>query len=117
MKRFKVILKKAFKFFANPHLLLCFGLAWIITNGWCYLLLGVGMLFDISWMQAVAGGYLAFLWLPITPEKIVTTIIAMFFLRVFFPRDENTLGVLKDMLEKAKAKLRQKKEKRKQKRS
>lgn len=115
--KFSSVLKKAFFFVANPRLLLCWALAWLITNGWSYILLGLGLLFDIEWMKAVAGAYLAFLWLPVTPEKIITTIIAMFLLRLFFPKDEKTLGALRDMLEKAKARLRQKGKNRKQKRS
>jgi broad-specificity NMP kinase len=111
-------LKKIFWFFANPRLLLCWGVAWLITNGWSYIMLGLGILFDIAWMQAVAGAYLAFLWMPVTPEKIVTTIIAMFLLKLFFPKDEKTLGILRDLLEKIKAKLhrrgnKKKKEKKK----
>lgn len=54
-------IKKIFWFFANPRLLLCLGLAWIITNGWSYIMLGLGILFDVTWMQAVASAYLAVL--------------------------------------------------------
>ena len=48
----------------------------MITNGWSYILLGTETLFDIAWMKAVAAGYLAFLWLPVSPEKLVTLAIA-----------------------------------------
>lgn len=96
--------KKFLWFFANPRLLLCVGLAWMVTNGWSYMLLGIGVVLDIAWMQAVAGAYLAFLWFPFTPEKIVTVIIAIFLLRWLFPKDEKTLGILRNMMRKAKAK-------------
>ena len=33
---------------------------------------GLGMFFDIGWMKAVSGAYMAALWLPFTPEKIIT---------------------------------------------
>ncbi|MBO5836682.1 MAG: hypothetical protein J6Q92_02175 [Oscillospiraceae bacterium] len=91
-------------FFANPRLLLCVGLAWIVTNGWSYMLMGIGIVWDIAWMQAVAGAYLAFLWFPFTPEKIVTLIIAIFLLRWLFPKDEKTLGILRNMMQKLKEK-------------
>lgn len=78
-------------------------------------MLGLGMLLGIGWMQAVAGAYLTFLWLPVTPEKIVTTIIAMFLLKLFFPKDEKTLGVLRGLLEEMKAKHRRKANKKKRK--
>lgn len=105
-------LKKILWFFANPRLLLCFGIGWIITNGWSYIMLALGIAWDVGWMQAVAGAYLAFLWFPFTPEKIVTVIIAIFLLRVLFPNDKKTLAVLKGALKRAKDSHRKRKEKR-----
>ena len=101
-EKLKSKLKKIFWFFANPHLLLCFGVAWLITNGWSYIMLGMGILFDITWMQTVASAYLAFLWIPITPEKILTVLIAIFLLKCFFPKDKKTLGIMRDMFERIK---------------
>lgn len=85
------------QFVLNPRFLLCFGIAWMITNGWSYVLMGLGMLLNIHWMIAVSGAYLAFLWLPITPEKIVTVAISIELLRKLFPNDEKTLKILIDM--------------------
>ena len=90
-------IKKIIQFILNPHFLLCFGIAWLITNGWAYVLLAIGTYFNIGWMVAVAGAYLTFLWLPISPEKIVTVAIAIILLRLIFPRDQKTLAVLIDM--------------------
>lgn len=91
------ITKKVIQFILNPRLLLCFGLAWIITNGWSYIMLAAGMYFDIGWMIAVATAYLTFLWIPVTPEKIITVAISIFLLKVLFPNDQRTLAVLIDM--------------------
>lgn len=102
-------LKTLMWFLFNPRFILCFGIAWLITNGWSYILLGIGTYYGIGWMVTVAGAYLAFLWLPISPEKIVTLLIAMGLLRLFFPKDEKTLGVLKSMYAKCKEKLKRKK--------
>ncbi|MBQ2726583.1 MAG: hypothetical protein IJF78_12835 [Clostridia bacterium] len=99
-------IKKIIQFIANPKLLICVGIAWIITNGWSYILLGIGTILKIEWMIAVASGYLAFLWLPISPEKLVTVALAMVFLRFLFPGDTKTLGVLKDLYAKLKIKKR-----------
>lgn len=93
-------IKKIIQFIANPKLLICVGIAWIITNGWSYILLGIGTILKIEWMIAVASGYLAFLWLPISPEKLVTVALAMVLLRFLFPGDTKTLGVLKDLYSK-----------------
>ena len=103
-------LKKFVQFIMNPRLLLCFGLAWIITNGWSYIVFAVGTYFGIEWMIAVGGGYLAFLWLPVSPEKIVTVAISIVLLRFLFPNDQKTLAVLLHMRDKIKLKRQQKKE-------
>ena len=95
----------------NPRFLLCFSIAWMITNGWSYVFFAMGTLFDIGWMAAVGGAYLAFLWLPISPEKIVTVAIAMALLRWLFPNDEKTLGILKKLHADVIGKRKEKKEK------
>lgn len=107
-------IKKIIAFLLNPRFLFCFGLAWMITNGWCYVFLGVGAAYDIEWMIYIGTTYLAFLWLPITPEKILTIPLAIAFLRLFFPKDEKTLAVLMQMYQKAKDALKSKKKKKKE---
>lgn len=109
-------LKKIVMFIVNPRLLLCCGVAWIITNGWSYITLALGTWLDIGWMKAIAGGYIAFLWLPGTPEKIVTVAITIALLRWWFPDDEKTLAVLKDMHQKLKLKHERKKDEKRKKR-
>ncbi len=101
-EKLKKNLKKTLQFIANPRLLLCFLIGWLITNGWSYILFGIGTYYEIEWMVAVAGAYLAFLWLPISPEKLVTIAIALALLRWLFPNDTKTLAVLRGWYEKAK---------------
>lgn len=74
------------KLIFNWRFLVCFGLAWLITNGWSYLLFGLGLLLDSAWMTGVGGAYMAFLWLPVSPEKIATLAICLFLVRVLFPK-------------------------------
>ena len=104
--KLKQNLKKALQFIANPRLIICFMIGWLITNGWSYILFGIGTYLEIPWMIAVSGAYLAFLWLPISPEKLVTFAIAIALLRWLFPNDEKTLAVLKGWYAKAKAAVR-----------
>ena len=99
------------QFLLNPHFLICYLLAWLVTNGWSYILFGAGIFLNIPWMTAIASAYLAFLWLPVSPEKIVTVAIAMFLLKEFFPNDEKTLGILRQLHAKVKEKITRKKEK------
>lgn len=95
-------IKSTIDFLFNPRLLLCFGIAWIITNGWAYIAMAMGLICDIGWLATIGTTYLAFLWLPITPEKIITVAIAICLLKKLFPEDTKTLRKL--MFLKAKAK-------------
>lgn len=76
----------------NWRFLICFGLAWMITNGWSYVLFALGTVTGSTWMLAVSGAYLAFLWLPISPEKIVTCAIALILVRFLFPKHQKALS-------------------------
>lgn len=109
-EKLKNFLVKTLKFLFNPRFLLCFGIGWMITNGWSYLLFGLGAYLEIPWMIAVSSAYLAFLWLPISPEKIVTVAIAIWLLKLMFPGDKQTLGILHNLYEKAKNSLKKKKQ-------
>ncbi len=113
-EKLKSILKTVWEFIVNPRLLLCFGLAWIITNGWSYVMLALGTCLGIKWMVAVAGGYIAFLWLPISPEKIITVAITIALLRFLFPNDKRTLGKLKALRANIKMKKNAKKQEKEQ---
>ena len=93
-------------FFLNPRLLLCFFIAWMITNGWCYIFTALGAWCNISWMLIVGTAYMGFLWVPCTPEKIVTVFIALFLMKVIFPKDEKTIGTLKEEFEYIKTSLK-----------
>lgn len=114
-QKLKSFCKTALQFILNPRLLLCCAIAWMITNGWSYVLFGLGTWLQIQWMMAVAGAYLAFLWLPVSPEKIVTVTIAIFLLRRLFPNDQKTLGILKQTYANVKEALSLKKQKHKEK--
>ncbi len=103
-EKIKRVAKTVFQFIVNPRLLFCFALAWLITNGWSYILLGLGAYHEIEWMMAVSGAYLAFIWLPFTPEKILTLAISIGLLHIIFPHDKKTLGLLKELLAKQKKK-------------
>ena len=108
-EKVRAVLKKALLFLTNPRLLFCWIIAWFITNGWSYALLVAGTHLDISWMVNLASAYIAFLWLPFTPEKFVTIAIAIALLRWLFPNDQKTLGLLKSMHQKLKGKRQDKK--------
>ena len=90
-EKWKKKLKLWSRLILNWRFLICFGVGWIITNGWSYALLGLGLLTDTAWMKIVSGAYLTFLWLPISPEKVVTVAIALFLVKLLFPKHNREL--------------------------
>lgn len=116
-KRIYKTVKKWLMVILNPRLLLCLFIAWMITNGWSYVFTVLGGLLNIQWMVITGTAYMSLLWVPFTPEKILTVIIAIFLMRLIFPRDEKTIGVLHDELHKLKLAYRRQREKRQQKRT
>lgn len=112
-EKLKEYFKKALCFIFNPRLLLCFGIAWFVTNGWSYVLFLLGTLFRSTWMIAISSAYLAALWTPFTPEKIITVIIAIWLLRLIFPKDDKTLALLYEMRDSIKNKIARRKARRK----
>ena len=92
------MLQRWARFLLNPRLLLCLAIAWMITNGWSYVMFGLGMLLKIHWMRVVGGAYMSFLWLPFTPEKLVTVVLVIGLMRLLYPRDRRTLGTLRRKL-------------------
>lgn len=113
--KIKRFFKTAVQFVLNPRLLLCFGIGWMITNGWSYVLLGLGTWLENEWMIGIASAYLAFLWLPVSPEKLVTVAIAITLLRWMFPNDQKTLGILRHTYGELKQTFRLKKQQRQEK--
>jgi len=83
MNRLKVYLKP----FLNLKFIFSFGVAWLITNGWAYICLGLGVLLRIGWLQIASSAYIAFLYLPFTIEKIITIPLSIFLQEKLFPKD------------------------------
>ena len=99
MEKIKEKISKAVQFLLNPHLVLCLGVAWMITNGWSYVGAALGAAFKWKWLTAVSSAYLTMLWFPFTPEKLITAAIAIWLLKKLFPDDQKTLKVLEDFKE------------------
>lgn len=104
-QKIKDEIKSWTRFLLNPRLLVCFLIAWMITNGWSYVLFGLGLFLKIDWMYMVGGAYMSLLWLPFTPEKLITVLIAIGLMRFLYPKDQRTLGFLREKI----SRLRKKK--------
>ena len=101
-KRLREGLITLLTFIFNPRLLLCFGIGWMITNGWAYIMLGLGTYLQSAWMVSISGFYLSILWFPFTPEKLITLAIAIWLMMRLFPNDKKTLAVLREKMRKTK---------------
>lgn len=100
----KKILKKLWiysKPFTNWKFLISFGLSWMVTNGWCYLFILFGSVFEIHWMWIVGTSYAAFLYFPFTVEKLITIPMAIFFQTKFFKNDLKLRNQLLELKEEA----------------
>lgn len=102
----KAFVRKCLRLIFNPRLLLCLFFAWMITNGWSYVFVALGVWLKIKWMLSVGATYIGFLWIPFTPEKLLTVMIAILLMKLFFPKDESTLGVLHEWKQKLRAKMK-----------
>lgn len=100
-------------FIFNPRLLLCFGIGWMITNGWAYIMLGLGTFLQSAWMVSISGFYLSLLWFPFTPEKLLSLAIAIWLMTRLFPNDKKTLAVLRKEMKKAKQAIQNRKSRKK----
>ena len=103
MKKLLNKLKIYFKPFCHWRFLISFGAAWMITNGWSYIFIVVGPMIKCNWMLSIGAAWQAFLWLPFTPEKLVTIPLAMFFHTLLFTKDAKTHQELEAMYAEAKS--------------
>ena len=88
--------------FTSFRFLLSFGVAWMLTNGWAYLI-AFAPLGLPEWIVWFSRWYIGFLYLPWTPEKLVTIPMAIWFHIRLFKNDDKTHKQLQDMYSQAKA--------------
>lgn len=100
MKTIKIWLKRLL----NWRFLICFGIAWMITNGWAYIFISLGAILKIDWMRNIGAGYMALLWMPWTPEKLITIPIAIWLLKKIFPKNYELIAELENELSELKKK-------------
>ena len=83
-QKIKIKLKQFWHIYGTPKMLVSFGIAWLITNGWSYVCLYIGKMYGITWLTTISASYIAFLFLPFTVEKIVTIWIATRLHKIIF---------------------------------
>ena len=88
LKEEKDVFLKIWLYVRDWRTFISFLIAWIITNGWCYVFIILGSWLKIKWMKITGWSYLAFLWLPTTPEKLITIPLGFGIKKILFRRKE-----------------------------
>ena len=79
--------------FLNWRILIIYLPIWFIMSGWTYLFIYLGTRHHISWMLAAGTFWATVLWLPITPEKLITIpLTLLIYIRVFGRGNKDTVS-------------------------
>ena len=78
MKRLLTKIKTYISPFLNWRILVIYVPIWFIMSGWTYLFIFLGTKYHISWMLAAGTFWATLLWLPITPEKLITLSLTLY---------------------------------------
>lgn len=84
-------LKGVWNYVKDWRTFVSFLLAWSITNGWCYIFIILGTWLKIKWMRITGWTYLAFLWLPTTPEKLITVPLSVAIKKILFKKSKKNV--------------------------
>ena len=107
--KFKSIVKKLWIYinpFLNFKLLLIYIPIWFLMSGWTYLFIFLGMKYQINWMLISGSTWAGVLWLPCTPEKIITIpLTLLLYTKIFGNKNTKTIEKLNKMHIQAKADL------------
>lgn len=97
------LLSKAIKIikpFLSWRILVCYLPFWFLFTGWTYVALAIGN----TWWKTASGVWLAWMWMPWCPEKLITIPLTIWLHKKLFPR--HSTSDLDSMLEKEKASVR-----------
>ena len=78
MKRLWNKIKTYISPFLNWRILVIYLPIWFLMSGWTYLFIYLGTRHHIAWMLASGTFWATVLWLPITPEKLITIPLTLF---------------------------------------
>ena len=78
MKRLWTKIKTYISPFLNWRILIIYVPIWFIMSGWTYLFIYLGTKYKIGWMLAAGTFWATVLWLPFTPEKLITVPLTLY---------------------------------------
>lgn len=92
--------------FLDIKLLLVYTPIWFLMSGWTYLFIFLGMKYNMQWMLIAGSTWAGILWLPCTPEKIITIPLTLYlYTKIFGNKNKKTIEKLERMHEQAKEDL------------
>ena len=78
MKRLWTKIKTYISPFLNWRILVIYVPIWFIMSGWTYLFIYLGTRHHVGWMLAAGTFWATALWLPFTPEKLITVPLTLY---------------------------------------
>lgn len=78
MKRLWTKIKTYISPFLNWRILIIYVPIWFIMSGWTYLFIFLGTRHHVGWMLAAGTFWATVLWLPFTPEKLITVPLTLY---------------------------------------
>lgn len=89
--------------FLTWRIIVCYLPFWFLASGWAWLFSIIGK----GWIRGIAISWLAILWLPCCPEKVVTIPLSIWLHKKLFPK-HSIPTTLTETLNKEKSKLAKK---------
>ena len=78
MKRLWNKIKTYISPFLNWRILIIYLPIWFLMSGWTYLFIYLGTRHHVGWMLAAGTFWATVLWLPFTPEKLITVPLTLY---------------------------------------
>lgn len=97
MKRIIYQLKTFVQPFINWRFLIAYLIPWFITNGWAWIGTFLLPITGLNWFTGAASAWLAILWMPWTPEKVLIIPAALWIHSKLFKNDPQTRAQLMRM--------------------
>jgi hypothetical protein len=101
--KYKQIFNKYIRPFLTWRFIICYLPLWFIFTGWTYVAIAVGP----TWLRTIGTSWLAWMWMPWCPEKLITLPVAIWLHKKLFPNQSTK--VLDDMLSKEKENIKKRK--------
>ncbi len=95
MKRLLTKIKTYIAPFLNWRILIIYLPIWFIMSGWTYLFIYLGTRHHVGWMLAAGTFWATVLWLPFTPEKLITVPLTLYlYVKLFGHKESEKLELM-----------------------